>query len=103
MAYASANESEGGIGCLTWQGDLVDTRTYPDVGQDLYIRVDTVVLGTLSSFIFKILEKHFTKIHSDFSHPIWWLGHRSGELGKRCWYFGGWSHHSNYQCQCSGG
>ena len=48
-AYASANESEGGIGCLTWQGDLVDTRTYPDVGQDLYIRVDAVVLGNFSS------------------------------------------------------
>ncbi|KAF3948000.1 hypothetical protein CMV_025950 [Castanea mollissima] len=45
IAYASANESEGGIGCLTWQGDLVDTRTYPDVGQDLYIRVDAVVLA----------------------------------------------------------
>ena len=59
MAYASANESEGGIGCLTWQGDLVDTRTYPNQGQDLYIRVDAVVLGTLASFIFKILEKHF--------------------------------------------
>ena len=49
MAYASANESEGGIGCLTWQGDLVDARTYPDVGQDLYIRVDAVVLGNFSS------------------------------------------------------
>ena len=59
MAYASANESEGGIGCLTWQGDLVDTRTYPNQGQDLYIRVDAVVLGTLASFIFKILGKHF--------------------------------------------
>ncbi|XP_050252311.1 G-type lectin S-receptor-like serine/threonine-protein kinase RKS1 [Quercus robur] len=45
MAYASANESEGGIGCLTWQGDLVDTRTFPDGGQDLYIRVDAVVLA----------------------------------------------------------
>ncbi|XP_050252300.1 G-type lectin S-receptor-like serine/threonine-protein kinase At1g11410 isoform X3 [Quercus robur] len=45
MAYASANESEGGIGCLTWQGDLVDARTYPDGGQDLYIRVDAVVLA----------------------------------------------------------
>ncbi|KAM4070346.1 hypothetical protein ACJW30_12G159100 [Castanea mollissima] len=45
MAYASANESEGGIGCLTWQGDLVDARTYPDLGQDLYIRVDAVVLA----------------------------------------------------------
>ncbi|KAF3963086.1 hypothetical protein CMV_012487 [Castanea mollissima] len=45
MAYASANESEGGIGCLTWQGNLVDTRTYPNQGQDLYIRVDAVVLA----------------------------------------------------------
>ncbi|XP_030935040.1 G-type lectin S-receptor-like serine/threonine-protein kinase RKS1 isoform X2 [Quercus lobata] len=44
IAYASANESEGGIGCLTWQGDLVDASTYPDLGQDLYIRVDAVVL-----------------------------------------------------------
>ncbi|XP_050252307.1 G-type lectin S-receptor-like serine/threonine-protein kinase RKS1 isoform X2 [Quercus robur] len=45
MAYASTNESEGGIGCLTWQGDFVDARTYPDVGQDLYIRVNAVVLA----------------------------------------------------------
>nr|POE84810.1 g-type lectin s-receptor-like serine/threonine-protein kinase [Quercus suber] len=45
MAYASANESEGGIGCLTWHGNLVDTRTYSDTGQDLYIRVDSVVLA----------------------------------------------------------
>uniref|UniRef100_A0A7N2LTX1 Receptor-like serine/threonine-protein kinase n=1 Tax=Quercus lobata TaxID=97700 RepID=A0A7N2LTX1_QUELO len=45
MAYASANESEGGIGCLTWHGNLVDTRTYSDTGQDLYIRVDAVVLA----------------------------------------------------------
>ncbi|KAM4070384.1 hypothetical protein ACB094_12G161400 [Castanea mollissima] len=45
MAYASANESEGGIGCLTWHGDVVDTRSFPDLGQDLYIRVDAVVLA----------------------------------------------------------
>ncbi|GMI72775.1 hypothetical protein like AT1G11340 [Hibiscus trionum] len=31
---------DGGIGCLTWHGDLVDARTYTDVGQDIYIRVD---------------------------------------------------------------
>ncbi|KAK8575299.1 hypothetical protein V6N12_062974 [Hibiscus sabdariffa] len=36
-AYAETN---GGIGCLTWHGDLVDARTYSDAGQDLYIRVD---------------------------------------------------------------
>ncbi|GMJ14643.1 hypothetical protein like AT1G11340 [Hibiscus trionum] len=41
VAYASAYaESDGGIGCLTWHGDLVDARTYTDAGQDLYIRVD---------------------------------------------------------------
>nr|POE55594.1 g-type lectin s-receptor-like serine/threonine-protein kinase rks1 [Quercus suber] len=45
MAYASANVSEGGIGCLTWHGNLVDTRIFPDLGQDLYIRVDAVVLA----------------------------------------------------------
>ena len=54
MAYASANESEGGIGCLTWHGNLVDTRTYSDMGQDLYIRVDAVVLGTPFVF-YKVL------------------------------------------------
>ena len=82
MAYASANESEGGIGCLTWQGDLVDTRTFPNGGQDLYIHVDAVVLGTLKSFFFENLVKHFMKIYNDFSHYIWWLGHRFSELGK---------------------
>nr|XP_023920000.1 G-type lectin S-receptor-like serine/threonine-protein kinase At1g11410 isoform X1 [Quercus suber] len=44
-AYTSADESEGGIGCLTWHGDLVDVRTFSDEGQDLYIRVDAVVLA----------------------------------------------------------
>ena len=82
MAYASANETEGGIGCLTWQGDLVDTRTFPDGGQDLYIRVDAVILGILKSFFFKNLVKHFMKMHSDYSHYLWWLGHRFGKLGR---------------------
>ena len=44
-AYTSAYESEGGIGCLTWHADLVDVRTFSNEGQDLYIRVDAVVLG----------------------------------------------------------
>uniref|UniRef100_A0A2N9HI57 Receptor-like serine/threonine-protein kinase n=1 Tax=Fagus sylvatica TaxID=28930 RepID=A0A2N9HI57_FAGSY len=45
MAYTSANVSMGGIGCLTWHRDLVDTRSYSNEGQDLYIRVDAIVLG----------------------------------------------------------
>jgi hypothetical protein len=43
-AYASADER--GLGCLRWYGDLVDTRTFSDVGQEIYIRVDRAELGT---------------------------------------------------------
>ncbi|XP_059439235.1 G-type lectin S-receptor-like serine/threonine-protein kinase RKS1 isoform X2 [Corylus avellana] len=44
-AYTSADETRGGIGCLAWHGDLVDTRVYSKTRQELYIRGDTVVLG----------------------------------------------------------
>ncbi|KAK8675369.1 hypothetical protein V6N13_033437 [Hibiscus sabdariffa] len=41
VAYISANfETNGGTGCLTWHGNLVDARAYTETGQDLYIRVD---------------------------------------------------------------
>ncbi|KAB2627164.1 G-type lectin S-receptor-like serine/threonine-protein kinase [Pyrus ussuriensis x Pyrus communis] len=45
MAYARADERGGGMGCVTWYGDLMDTRTFSNVGQDLYVRVDAVTLG----------------------------------------------------------
>ncbi|RWR88390.1 G-type lectin S-receptor-like serine/threonine-protein kinase isoform X1 [Cinnamomum micranthum f. kanehirae] len=38
-AYASANISEGGSGCLMWDGYLIDLRLYSDGGQDIYARV----------------------------------------------------------------
>lgn len=39
-AYASANVSAGGSsGCVTWTGELKDTRVYVNAGQDLYIRL----------------------------------------------------------------
>ncbi|KAL6201067.1 hypothetical protein ACLB2K_024782 [Fragaria x ananassa] len=44
-AYTSADERGGGIGCMIWHGDLMDMRIYPDVGQDLYVRVDAASLG----------------------------------------------------------
>ncbi|XP_024158585.1 G-type lectin S-receptor-like serine/threonine-protein kinase At1g11410 [Rosa chinensis] len=44
-AYSSANESSREVGCVTWYGDLMDTSTNPDVGQDLYVRVDAAVLA----------------------------------------------------------
>ncbi|XP_021820454.1 G-type lectin S-receptor-like serine/threonine-protein kinase At1g11410 isoform X4 [Prunus avium] len=45
MAYSNADERKGGIGCVTWHGDLVDTSTYSNVGQDLYVRVNATVLA----------------------------------------------------------
>ncbi|XP_065877262.1 G-type lectin S-receptor-like serine/threonine-protein kinase RKS1 isoform X2 [Euphorbia lathyris] len=42
-AYTSADEK--GVGCLNWFGDLIDTRNFSDVGQDLYVRVDATELG----------------------------------------------------------
>ncbi|KAG6670534.1 hypothetical protein I3843_Q057400 [Carya illinoinensis] len=44
-AYTNAIETKGGIGCLTWHGNLVDTRVYYNVGQDLYLRVDATTLA----------------------------------------------------------
>lgn len=34
---SNADERKGGIGCVTWHGHLVGTRTYSNVGQDLYV------------------------------------------------------------------
>ncbi|KAL5772645.1 hypothetical protein ACOSQ2_012569 [Xanthoceras sorbifolium] len=46
IAYTSAySESYSGIGCLTYHGDLLDTRTYTNTGQDLYVRVNAAELA----------------------------------------------------------
>ncbi|XP_057962685.1 G-type lectin S-receptor-like serine/threonine-protein kinase At1g11410 [Malania oleifera] len=45
VAYTSADIRGGGRGCLTWHGDLVDTKLYASDGQDLYIRVDSIELA----------------------------------------------------------
>ncbi|KFK23345.1 hypothetical protein AALP_AAs39041U000200 [Arabis alpina] len=40
------HESEDGEkGCLTWHGDMLDTRTYLSSGQDFYLRVDKAELA----------------------------------------------------------
>ncbi|KAF8026347.1 hypothetical protein BT93_F2975 [Corymbia citriodora subsp. variegata] len=44
-AYSSANRSMGEYGCLKWFGDLVDTREFSSLGQDLYVRVDAIDLA----------------------------------------------------------
>ncbi|CAN6697442.1 unnamed protein product [Malus baccata var. baccata] len=49
MAYARADERGGGKGCVMWYGDLIDTRTFSNVGQDLYVRVDAVTLAQFAN------------------------------------------------------
>lgn len=47
-AYSSI-ENDGATSCLAWYGDLTDITTYrADFGNDLYIRVDALELGTAS-------------------------------------------------------
>jgi hypothetical protein len=51
LAYASVDIQDEG-GCITWYGDLIDTRMFKDGGQNLYVRVDALELGTEISIIF---------------------------------------------------
>ncbi|KAA8523787.1 hypothetical protein F0562_010209 [Nyssa sinensis] len=50
MAYANSDVSEGGSGCLLWFDDLIDIRTFPEDGQDIYIRMASSELGEIGSF-----------------------------------------------------
>ncbi|KAD3337308.1 hypothetical protein E3N88_32828 [Mikania micrantha] len=47
FGYASADISQGvtGGGCITWHGDMIDTRTFSDGGQSLYVRVNAAELA----------------------------------------------------------
>lgn len=57
LAYASADVRNGGSGCMTWYGDLMDTTQFTQgQGQDLYIRADALVLGTLFAIEFLSLD-----------------------------------------------
>ncbi|KAK1261040.1 hypothetical protein QJS04_geneDACA021952 [Acorus gramineus] len=59
-AYATSNISSG-IGCLNWFGELIDSRTYPNGGQDLYVRLAALDLvkgkGQLPWFAIRLLRK----------------------------------------------
>ena len=63
-AYSSANISEGGSGCMTWHGNLMDTRIYTGGGQDFYIRVDERELGTNNTSIYHVLDGSFLILYS---------------------------------------
>ncbi|MQL80077.1 hypothetical protein Taro_012539 [Colocasia esculenta] len=44
-AYASAQVTGEGTGCILWGGDLTDLRLYTNGGQDLFVRVAAADLG----------------------------------------------------------
>ncbi|KAM0952368.1 putative protein kinase RLK-Pelle-DLSV family [Dioscorea sansibarensis] len=48
-AYASANISGSGSGCITWSTGLTDLRLYTYAGQDLYVRLAAKDLGSTSN------------------------------------------------------
>ncbi|KAI4374088.1 hypothetical protein MLD38_012126 [Melastoma candidum] len=51
-AFATANISEGGSGCVMWFGELLDMRHYAIGGQDLYVKLaaaDVAAYGGLSA------------------------------------------------------
>ncbi|KAM5588522.1 G-type lectin S-receptor-like serine/threonine-protein kinase RKS1 [Rosa sericea] len=41
VAYSSSDKT----GCVTWYGELMDTRVQPSTGQNLYVRVDAIVFA----------------------------------------------------------
>ncbi|ONK74688.1 uncharacterized protein A4U43_C03F9120 [Asparagus officinalis] len=47
-AYASANVSGGGSGCIIWIGNLFDIRNFVGSGQDLYVRLAAADLDVSS-------------------------------------------------------
>ncbi|XP_038987733.1 receptor-like serine/threonine-protein kinase SD1-8 [Phoenix dactylifera] len=49
VAYASANITEGGSGCIIWGSDLIDIKQFVDGGQDLYFRLAASELNTGST------------------------------------------------------
>ncbi|XP_047155544.1 receptor-like serine/threonine-protein kinase SD1-8 [Vigna umbellata] len=38
-AYANIEVTNGGTGCVTWSGELIDMRQYASGGQDLFVRI----------------------------------------------------------------
>ncbi|WOL08085.1 hypothetical protein Cni_G16837 [Canna indica] len=50
-AYAQANISGSGSGCITWNTNLTDIRVYDNDGQDLYVRLAAADLGTNSKHL----------------------------------------------------
>ncbi|XP_045814407.1 receptor-like serine/threonine-protein kinase SD1-8 [Trifolium pratense] len=49
--YANVYITNGGSGCVMWFGELVDIRSYSDVGQDLFVRLAASEIATVTPAI----------------------------------------------------
>nr|GMD08989.1 G-type lectin S-receptor-like serine/threonine-protein kinase At1g11410 [Ipomoea batatas] len=56
--YASANVSEGGMGCFVWYGELKDMREVTNGGQDMFLRVSASDLAQLK----RKSKRHISKM-----------------------------------------
>ncbi|XAR66349.1 Non-specific serine/threonine protein kinase [Bertholletia excelsa] len=48
VADITSAADKGGSGCMTWHGELIDTREFSSGGQDFYVRVDAEALAQYS-------------------------------------------------------
>ncbi|CAK9186704.1 unnamed protein product [Ilex paraguariensis] len=88
--YTSADVNGTGRGCITWDGELIDTSLFLHGGQDLYIRVDAAELAQYSkkskSFDHKRLVTIVASIAAMlFILPlVYWLAmkRRKGKTGR---------------------
>ncbi|THG11524.1 hypothetical protein TEA_017507 [Camellia sinensis var. sinensis] len=55
VLVSNAYTSEGGGICITWYGNLTDTRVFSNGGLDLYVRVDAVELANV--FVVMLLRE----------------------------------------------
>ncbi|KAK6932439.1 PAN/Apple domain [Dillenia turbinata] len=65
-AYATALGDEKENVCLMWFGELMDMRPTPEWGIDLFVRVDSITLGTLSYLFCLLYDSKNTKKNKGF-------------------------------------
>ncbi|XP_057985380.1 G-type lectin S-receptor-like serine/threonine-protein kinase RKS1 [Hevea brasiliensis] len=68
-AYASLGTTEGS-GCLTWYGDLLDTRVFTEGGQSIYVRVDAIELAQYENKRKDLLARKGILLHSFHIGPL---------------------------------
>ncbi|KAL5147508.1 G-type lectin S-receptor-like serine/threonine-protein kinase [Glycine soja] len=80
-AYANLDIRDGGSGCLLWFDDLIDMRHFSNGGQDLYLRVVSLEIGT----------QFFWLLHFPFLFIVWliiysFFLYTSSKLGTQCFW-----------------